>query len=78
MHVCMYKYDPSVFKYQPGYNVKRVSYIGFKFCEGDNAMDTFTTGNDIVTLEKGYNNFISSIPKNACQLDGMKITILTE
>ncbi|RCV39920.1 hypothetical protein SETIT_9G009600v2 [Setaria italica] len=65
--VLVFKYDSSA------HNVASVNAAGYKGCAAPRGARTYTSGNDRVTLARGTNYFICSIPGH-CQA-GMKIAV---
>lgn len=67
------RYD-AVFKYDStAHNVVVVNAAGYKGCSAPRGAKVYTSGNDRVTLARGTNYFICSIPGH-CQ-SGMKIAV---
>ncbi|KAL6637052.1 hypothetical protein ACP70R_024624 [Stipagrostis hirtigluma subsp. patula] len=66
--------DVLVFKYSPSaHNVVPVTAAGYKSCSAPGRARVLRSGNDRVTLRRGTNYFICSIPGH-CQA-GMKIAV---
>ncbi|KAG2533827.1 basic blue protein-like [Panicum virgatum] len=65
--VLVFKYDSSA------HNVAAVSAAGYKGCSAPRGAKFYSSGNDRVTLARGTNYFICSIPGH-CQ-SGMKIAV---
>ncbi|OEL32594.1 Chemocyanin [Dichanthelium oligosanthes] len=66
--------DVLVFKYDStAHNVVAVNAAGYKGCSAPRGAKVYTSGNDRVTLARGTNYFICSIPGH-CQA-GMKIAV---
>ncbi|KAL6909493.1 hypothetical protein ACP4OV_001774 [Aristida adscensionis] len=66
--------DVLVFKYSPSaHNVVPVSAAGYNSCSAPGRVRALRSGNDRVTLRRGTNYFICSIPGH-CQA-GMKIAV---
>ncbi|WVZ98342.1 hypothetical protein U9M48_043800 [Paspalum notatum var. saurae] len=66
--------DVLVFKYDStAHNVVAVNAAGYKGCSAPRGAKTYKSGNDRVTLARGTNYFICSIPGH-CQ-SGMKIAV---
>jgi hypothetical protein len=64
----------AVFKYDStAHNVVAVNAAGYKGCSAPRSAKVYTSGNDRVTLARGTNYFICSIPGH-CQ-SGMKIAV---
>ncbi|XP_039125426.1 basic blue protein-like [Dioscorea cayenensis subsp. rotundata] len=69
--------DTLVFNYQPGlHNVVLVTAAGYKNCKAPGAAEAATSGNDNLTLKKGANYFICSIPGHCSA--GMKLQVVAE
>lgn len=67
----------AVFNYQPGlHNVVLVTAAGYKNCKAPGAAEAATSGNDNLTLKKGANYFICSIPGHCSA--GMKLQVVAE
>lgn len=67
-------YIYAVFKYDSSsHNVVSVSAAGYKGCAAPRGARTYSSGSDRVTLARGTNYFICSIPGH-CQA-GMKIAV---
>ncbi|TVU44170.1 hypothetical protein EJB05_03605 [Eragrostis curvula] len=66
--------DAHVFKYDSSaHNVVAVNAAGYKGCSAPRGAKTYKSGNDRVTLARGTNYFICSLPGH-CQ-SGMKIAV---
>ncbi|CAL4920137.1 unnamed protein product [Urochloa decumbens] len=65
--VLVFKYDSSA------HNVVSVNAAGYKGCSAPRGAKVYSSGNDRVTLARGTNYFICSIPGH-CQ-SGMKIAV---
>ncbi|RLN42397.1 chemocyanin precursor [Panicum miliaceum] len=66
--------DVLVFKYDSSsHNVVAVNAAGYKGCSAPRGAKVYSSGNDRVTLARGTNYFICSIPGH-CQ-SGMKIAV---
>lgn len=64
----------AVFKYDStAHNVVAVNAAGYKGCSAPRGAKVYKSGNDRVTLARGTNYFICSIPGH-CQ-SGMKIAV---
>jgi hypothetical protein len=64
----------AVFRYSPkAHNVVPVSAVGYNSCAAPRGVRALTSGNDRVTLKRGVNYFICSVPGH-CQA-GMKVAV---
>ncbi|KAL0917338.1 hypothetical protein M5K25_012393 [Dendrobium thyrsiflorum] len=66
------------FKYQKGYhNVLKVNSDGYANCKSNNAISTYDSGDDRITIESGTHYFICGIAGH-CSNGNMKIKIIAQ